>query len=422
MSVAIRAEGLGKEYRLGQTEARGLLVDRLAGVVSRRTAAPESFWALRDVDFDVPEGESLGLVGRNGAGKTTLLKLISRITRPTAGRVVTRGQVATLLEVGTGFHTELTGRENIFLGGSILGMKRRDIERRFDEIVEFSGVERFIDTPVKRYSSGMQVRLAFSVAAHLEPDILLVDEVLAVGDGEFQRKCLGTMRDISSEGRTVVFVSHNLHAVQRLCDRALLINSGRVVMDDRPGPVVAGYSSMVGLGRTGAADVADGAPRFGTGEVRIRRMEMLDGRGNVADATYIDEPIGFRITFEVLETVPEAAFEIGITSIDGGRLVTVQSIDGDRPATALEPGVHEVTAWVDLTLLPNEYTVDVSVHTITGITMDWLERVLRFAALNEARAGGDHYRWPKVRGYVRPDSSWSGPVPAVLESDVTYER
>jgi lipopolysaccharide transport system ATP-binding protein len=415
MSVAIRAERLGKQYRLGESETRGLLVERLAGMVSRRAPAPETFWALREVGFEVGQGQSLGLVGRNGAGKTTLLKLISRITRPTTGRLWTYGQVATLLEVGTGFHTELTGRENIFLGGSILGMKRRDIERRFDEIVEFSGVERFLDTPVKRYSSGMQVRLAFSVAAHLEPDILLVDEVLAVGDGEFQRKCLGAMRDVASEGRTVVFVSHNLHAVQRLCDRALLLDSGRIVMDDRPGRVVAEYSARVGLGHAGAADVADDAPRFGTGEVRIRRVEMLDPRGSVADAAYIDEPIALRITFEVFEPVPEATFEIGITSVDGGRLVTAQTIDGDRPPLALEPGVHEVTAHLDLTLLPNEYTVDLAVHTYTGITMDLLERVLRFTALNEARVGGDHYRWPKVRGFVRPDSTWTGPLPAVIE-------
>ena len=417
--VAIRAKDLGKEYRLGQTEARALLVDRVAGLLSRRATAPETFWALRDLSFELRPGESLGLVGRNGAGKTTLLKLISRITRPTAGRLSTYGQVATLLEVGTGFHTELTGRENIFLSGSVLGMKRRDIERRFDEIVEFSGVERFLDTPVKRYSSGMHVRLGFSVAAHLEPDILLVDEVLAVGDGEFQRKCLGAMRDVASEGRTVVFVSHNLHAVQRLCDRAFLLDSGRIVMDGRPGAVVAEYSSLVGLGQSGAADIADSAPRFGTGEVRIRRVEMVDPRGSQAAATYIAEPIGFRITFEVLEPVAEAVFEVGITSVDGGRLVTAQSIDGDRPPAPLEAGVHEITVSMGLTLLPNEYTVDVGVLTFTGVAVDWLERVLRFTALNEARRGGDHYRWPKVRGFVRPESSWSAPLPAVLDPGVT---
>jgi lipopolysaccharide transport system ATP-binding protein len=420
--VAIRAEGLGKRYQIGETEGRGLLVERLAGLGRRRSPAPELLWALRDVSFELGAGESLGLVGRNGAGKTTLLKLISRITRPTTGRLRAWGQVATLLEVGTGFHTELTGRENIYLGGSILGMKRRDIDRRFDEIVEFSGVERFLDTPVKRYSSGMQVRLAFSVAAHLESHILLVDEVLAVGDGEFQRKCLRAMDDVAHEGRTVVFVSHNLHAVQRLCDRALLLESGRILMDGRPADVVAEYSSRVGLGQSGAVEVADDAPRYGTGEVLIRRVEMVDPAGATADATYIREPIGFRITLEVLEPIPEAAFEIGITSVEGGRVATAQNIDGDRPAMTLEPGVHEVSASLDLTLLPNEYTVDVAVHTGTGITMDLLERVLRFTALNEARTGGDHYRWPNVRGFVRPESTWSPPLPAVLEPGLTSRR
>ena len=255
---AIRAEKVGKHYRLGNhpnllAERLGHGLDRLMG---RRARPPHSggdaaagggpldLWALRDVSLEVQPGEVVGLIGRNGAGKSTLLKLLSRITPPSEGRIELRGRVGTLLEVGTGFHPELTGRENIFLSGTILGMSRREIQRQYDVIVEFSGVQRFIETPVKRYSSGMYVRLAFAVAAHLEPEILLVDEVLAVGDAEFQRKCLGKMHDIAAgEGRTIVFVSHNLAAVQRLCQRSYWFEQGRLAAQgpsrDVAGPVPA---------------------------------------------------------------------------------------------------------------------------------------------------------------------------------------
>jgi ABC-type polysaccharide/polyol phosphate transport system ATPase subunit len=250
--VMIRAEGLGKSYIIGHDTEREPYV-ALRDVISRgarglwrKTAdlvrgralvagdLTEEFWALRDVSFEVKEGEVLGIIGRNGAGKSTLLKVLSRITDPTEGRVIIKGRVASLLEIGTGFHPELTGRENIYLNGAILGMARAEIRKKFDEIVEFAGVERFLDTPVKRYSSGMYVRLAFSVAAHLEPEILVVDEVLAVGDAEFQRKCLGKMRDVACHGRTVLFVSHNLEAIERLCGACVLLEKGRVV---RMGPV-----------------------------------------------------------------------------------------------------------------------------------------------------------------------------------------
>ncbi len=250
MTAAISTYDLSKSYRIGELHsAYGTLRDSLAGAARRfvrreRGSDYEEIWALRDVSFEVPEGQVVGIIGKNGAGKSTLLKILTRITTPTAGRVEIRGRVGSLLEVGTGFHPELTGRENVFLNGSVLGMKRQEIQRKFDEIVEFSGVERFIDTPVKRYSSGMSVRLAFAVAAHLEPEILLVDEVLAVGDAEFQRRCLGRMEDLSDSGRTIVFVSHQMQAVAQLCDRAILLEKGSVVLDGaerrRRRPVPAG--------------------------------------------------------------------------------------------------------------------------------------------------------------------------------------
>ena len=231
--IVIEAEGLSKRYRLGQLQAGyGTLRDTIAhgvnNVLSREHRPPaEEIWALDDVSFSVEQGEVLGVIGPNGAGKSTLLKILTRITSPTRGSAEIRGRVGSLLEVGTGFHSELTGRENVYLNGAILGMTRREITKKLPDIVEFSGVEKFIDTPVKRYSSGMYVRLAFSVAAHLEPEILLVDEVLAVGDAEFQRRCLGRMEELSSHGRTVLFVSHQMQVLARLCDRAILLREGK---------------------------------------------------------------------------------------------------------------------------------------------------------------------------------------------------
>src|SRR5881409_3094665 len=256
--IAIRVEGLSKRYRIGARQERYYtLRDTLTESLARPfqhlwsffspngagfpTPEASIIWALRDVSFDVTRGEVVGIIGRNGAGKSTLLRILSRITEPTEGRVTLRGRVASLLEVGTGFHPELTGRENIFLNGAILGMSRAEIKRKFDEIVDFAEIERFLDTPVKRYSSGMHMRLAFAVAAHLEPEILLVDEVLAVGDAAFQRKCVGKMSDVAGQGRTILFVSHNMAAVQALCSWALWFREGRVVEAGPPGRVIGVY-------------------------------------------------------------------------------------------------------------------------------------------------------------------------------------
>src|SRR5580658_8152102 len=246
--TVIRAEGLGKQYRVGERERYLALRDILMRAVRSplklfRPAQSELMWALRDVSLQVQQGEVIGIVGRNGSGKTTLLKILSRVTRPTTGFFEVHGRMGTLLEVGTGFHPELTGRENVFLSGAILGMSKREMDRKFDEMVAFAEVEKFIDTPLKHYSTGMQMRLAFAVAAHLEPEILLVDEVLAVGDIEFQKKCLGKMQDIARHGRTILFVSHNTVAMQSLCERAIWLEQGSVVQDGRAATVITKYLS-----------------------------------------------------------------------------------------------------------------------------------------------------------------------------------
>jgi len=296
--TAIQTRKLSKRYHGGEIRGRGYLRDamrewfRAPGRNLRHGAAREEFWALRDVDLRVDHGEVLGVIGRNGAGKTTLLKILSRITRPTRGEAEIRGRVGSLLEVGTGFHPELTGRENTYLSGAILGMSKNEISARFDEIVAFAEIERFIDMPVKHYSSGMFVRLAFAVAAHLEPDILLVDEVLAVGDVAFQRKCLGKMGDVSRTGRTILFVSHNMGAISQLCQRCLLLRDGRVADDGPPGRVLGEY-----LKACAGSDGTDSRnwDRAGSGRVRIASIEILDGEGHACSTISMNRELRLRI-------------------------------------------------------------------------------------------------------------------------------
>src|SRR5215207_1182409 len=357
---------------------------RLLGAPAAKPGPARSreFWALRDVSLEVERGEVIGLIGANGAGKSTLLKLLSHITPPTEGRISLWGRVATMLEVGTGFHPELTGRENVFLNGAILGMRRREIDAKFDEIVEFSGIEPFIDTPVKRYSSGMYVRLAFAVAANLEPEILLIDEVLAVGDADFQRRCLGKMRDVADdEGRTIVFVSHNQSAVQRLCSRSYWLHQGEIAAQGPSQDVIAAYLRRVGSHQhQGVAEIGNDVPRVGTGDARLRRVEMVAGDEPV-DQVMLGQGFSLRLTYEVGEPIDDGVVELGICGPDGSRVITVHNIDGDRPPFALEPGTWVVEVGIDTTLLPGDFTLDVGLHRARGLTWDYVEQVFTFSAL-----------------------------------------
>jgi lipopolysaccharide transport system ATP-binding protein len=302
--IAVAVEGLGKRYRIShQRERYGRLTESLAGAVlapfrrlrGSSQATEDWFWALRDVSFELRQGDVVGVIGRNGAGKSTLLKVLSRITEPTVGRAELHGRVGSLLEVGTGFHPELTGRENVFMSAAVLGMRRREVERKFDEIVDFAGVEQFLDTPVKRYSSGMQVRLGFAVAAHLEPEILFVDEVLAVGDAAFQAKCLGRIEEIGSSGRTVVFVSHSMPAILRLCPRALLLDRGRVVAQGPSHEVVRAYLET-DLGRTSERHWgADDGP--GDEVAKLRSVRVIPADLGSADEIEIRQPLKIEVEY-----------------------------------------------------------------------------------------------------------------------------
>jgi homopolymeric O-antigen transport system ATP-binding protein len=310
MPPAIRIENLGKRYRVNHAVQRlpyRTLRDSLVSAATaplRRLRAgghdgmAEDFWALKDISFDVQPGEVVGIIGRNGAGKSTLLKILSRITKPTTGRVTLRGRVSSLLEVGTGFHPELTGRENVYLNGGILGMSRKEIDRKFDAIVDFSGVEKFLDTPVKRYSSGMQVRLAFAVAAHLEPEILIVDEVLAVGDAEFQKKCLGKMREVSTGGRTVFFVSHNMTAIEALCTRAIVLESGRVIGAGQVQKVIGQYLDSAVAIHEGFCGLASHAGRSAKTPALMQRVCLRSVDGAMSSSFRMRDDLVIEVGFD----------------------------------------------------------------------------------------------------------------------------
>lgn len=389
---AISVDRLGKRYRIGEaggdyntlkealtSSVRGLASAARARLRGDGRRGREHIWALRDVSFDVARGEAVAVIGANGAGKSTLLKILSRITEPTEGQAAIRGRVGSLLEVGTGFHPELTGRENTYLNGAIIGMTRREIARKFDEIVDFAEVSRFIDTPVKRYSSGMYLRLAFAVAAHLEPEILIVDEVLAVGDAAFQKKCMGKMGDVAQQGRTVMFVSHNMDAVQRLCSRGILLEGGRVVAQGSIGHVVARYLSARDVESAPGewVDLA-GANRTGSGEARFARVRYTGDDAGLAGNAY---PHG-RLTVE-MDIDSQAALTVEslaavVWSAGGVKLVNADTVARGR-AVQLRPGRNRVVLTVEaLYLNPGTYRLGLWLASGLGSAYDYVESAARF--------------------------------------------
>ncbi len=399
--AAVISQGLSKRYRLGEYVFTGRSGDD--GGTDRW------LWALRDVSFEVGQGEVLGIVGRNGAGKTTLLKLLARITRPTSGRAVLEGRLGALLEVGTGFHPELTGRDNIYLNGAILGMGRAEIASRFDEIVQFAGIERFLDTPLKRYSSGMYVRLAFAVAAHLEPEILVVDEVLAVGDTEFQKKCLGRMSEVASEGRTVLFVSHNLLAVRKLCTSALLLEQGAVEYQGDVAHCLKLYLGNTADEASARVDLRE-SRQNGSGEVEFLEVAISDPDGRLSSSIAIGEPFDVSVRFRLNEPVEDLLIGLAVHGSEDLPIFSTHWNDLGDASFSLEPGEWETKVRIDPNHLRHgRYTI--SLGAIRGI--DLLGRVEAACSFDIAEVVlKDDFHYDHRVGEIFVPMTWAPPVPA----------
>ena len=425
--IVIRGENLSKRYKIGERERYLALRDVLTRALKAparifRPHAPGNgnkpngyIWALKDVSFEICQGEVVGIIGRNGAGKTTLLKILARVTKPTGGFAHVRGRVGSLLEVGTGFHPELTGRENVFLSGAILGMGKSEIQRKFDEIVAFAEVERFIDTPLKHYSTGMQTRLAFAVAAHLDPDILLVDEVLAVGDVRFQKKCLGKMGDVAKTGRTILFVSHDMRKMTTLCKRGILLNAGGVDMEGDITAVAAAYLGERILNEA-YVDLSTRGDRSGSGEARLRSIELSNGF-RPTNTFEFGTPLVQKITVSVYSPSALASLEAVIISADG---VAVHQLWSHHEGYIwkVDTGRYEFVITVpELRLYPGTYSIDLWLGTRYMERVDYINNAAQFHVVQTATSGP---RQPLDRsaGLVFQSASWTcerlpGPVTAV---------
>jgi len=423
--IAIRVEDLGKQYRIGALQKSGgraryrSLRESIANTASSpfraagrlfsgragADSSTETFWALKDVSFEVKRGEIVGVIGRNGAGKSTLLKVLSRITEPTTGHAEIHGRVGSLLEVGTGFHPELTGRDNVYLNGAILGMKRAEIVRQFDEIVAFAEVEKFIDTPVKHYSSGMYLRLAFAVAAHLEPEVLVVDEVLAVGDAEFQKKCLGKMQEVSEGGRTVLFVSHSMTAIVQLCDRCLLLKAGAVSLDGVASRVASAYFSDATASATGEFDLTSHPARSPQSTPTICRLRLYNARGTPSTSLYPDESCSIEIDYHSQAPIKDPRWAIAIEDYLGRRLLTLASYFQPGNISNLS-GSGTVRCLIGpLSLGTGRYLISVSVGNKQRELIDSLDNAAWFEInWNNNFANGEPYS--QIYGPILRQSHW----------------
>jgi ABC-type polysaccharide/polyol phosphate transport system ATPase subunit len=398
VSAAIVVDDVSKQYRLYHERNQSLK----AAIMRRARVKYEEFWALRDVAFEVPEGATFALIGENGSGKSTLLKCMAHILRPEQGRIETTGKISALLELGAGFHPELTGRENIFLNGSILGMTKKQLNQRFDEIVDFAGLEHFIDTPVKNYSSGMYVRLGFSVAINVDPDILLIDEVLAVGDAEFQRKCLEKFDDFRAAGKTIVIVSHALESVRNLCDTVGWLEHGVLRRLGQSNDVIDEYLTESHTDR--AADGAHGT-RWGSGEGRLEKIELLDASKEPVKRVRTGDTVVLRFHYAADAPIPKPVFGLAIYALDGVRVTGPSTRDGGLVPDQLDPGAEGyVDLHVDrLLLLPGTYDVSASLHNSAGTHVwDMRHRVLRF----DVEFGDPHEEY----GFVSLGGTWEGDI------------
>jgi lipopolysaccharide transport system ATP-binding protein len=424
--IAIKVENLSKLYRLGQIGTGTISHDlnrwwhrirgledpySKAGEVNDRTQSGQGdyVWSLKNIDFEVKKGEVLGIIGNNGAGKSTLLKILSQITSPTKGSVKTKGRIASLLEVGTGFHPDLTGLENIYLNGSILGMRKVEITRKLDEIIEFSGVAKYIDTPVKRYSSGMMVRLGFAVAAHLEPEILVVDEVLAVGDAEFQRKCTGKMQDVSRAGRTILFVSHNMTAVKSLCKTGIYLKNGSIVTTGKISEVVGTYlSSNRQIAETGIIPENFEGDK-GDRSTRIKLVRLENTKSEPVKELFFGESFSVKIEFESFDKLNECTACILIGTTEGDNFIIARDPNYNVQSTrTFEKGMNSITVTFNSRIMPGRYSLSFGLFLAkSGATVQWVEHVYEFSVSQTGVADGDDYPYYTRLAYVEPVTKWS---------------
>ncbi|QIZ72507.1 ABC transporter ATP-binding protein [Oxynema aestuarii] len=402
----IQVENLGKKYIIGHqkqeryTALRDVIANgaksvgqKLLTPMGKKVSDPtvEEFWALKDVSFEIKQGDRVGIIGRNGAGKSTLLKILSRITEPTTGRISIKGRVASLLEVGTGFHPELTGRENIYLNGAILGMSKVEIKRKFDEIVAFAEVEKFLDTPVKRYSSGMYVRLAFAVAAHLEPEILIVDEVLAVGDAQFQKKCLGKMEDVGKEGRTVLFVSHQMAAIQNLCQKAIWLNQGEVITEDKTDIVIGKY--LKDSAKLPQFSLAERKDRKGTGVIKFTSFQLQNNLRESLRSLCSGQSVRFIFYFEnsTGQDLKNLHLGIGIDNQIGERITVLSNEVTGEIFSSVSSNIKSIEIYIKrLPLTPGRYGLTIY-SAINGVVADWIQNAGFFDV-----ESGDYYGRGKI--------------------------
>ena len=397
----LEVQSISKRFKLHhERKSYVTLRESLTSMFSSSKELDEDFWVLKNINFNVSSGESLGIIGRNGAGKSTLLKILSRISPPTSGKIISRGRIASLLEVGTGFHMELTGRENIFMNGSLLGMKRKEIKAKFEEIVDFAGVERFLDTPLKHYSSGMQLRLAFSVAAHLEPEVLIIDEVLAVGDAGFQRKCIGKMEEISKHGRTILFVSHNFSAVQSLCNRCIYLKNGGVESDGSPQDVIQNYLKDI------SENKSNNHSRAGFGDEVAQLIDVRVSDSNGASVQFVDYTQSFKIEFD---------YEIIADGFFPTPNVHLSNVQSEKVFVAVMPKVQVptskgfYTAQVEIPahlLNPNSYIVGIALTSFETMKVHFYEPESIIFSVEEDINLRPHDFRQSIPGVIRPNLKW----------------
>jgi lipopolysaccharide transport system ATP-binding protein len=404
----LEIQNISKKFKIQHENQPYLsLRDSLTSVFKKKTSTSEEFYALKDVSFTVNPGESVGIIGRNGAGKSTLLKILSSITPPSSGRIITRGRIASLLEVGTGFHPELTGRENVFLNGSILGMRRQEILKNFDAIVDFAGVEKFIDTPLKHYSSGMQLRLAFAVAAFLENEILVIDEVLAVGDAEFQKKCMGKMEEVSkTDGRTVLFVSHNMASMRLLCSNCVFLKSGLIKNTGKTDEIISEYLSSEKILADASGLVPDFLSTYNTGEAKFTHVFLLNENHKIVTNIDFLEKYKVGLKLKIYKNIEKCVVSVFIVNQYGERIMMGVEDEHYKPRD-FEQGTYYFEVEFNEQLMPGSYNLGFSINYFdSGNSIDFVDNFYSFKVNKSSSTENMEYPWNVIHGYIKPKTVW----------------